>query len=339
MRPRYWYLDYNQHSRVLNNQKRYNHIEETSHLSQPNIEVKFLEKSCSLFSSSKSHSEETKLPEQIPERESPEKYESKYLPLPDFEVSGTFEASGEFLKENDSNKRQEDLGSIDDATSKPKYSGRNSLKLAIRSKSDGIFEDCSTYNISCPDASPEFRSNEIFTNSIAGYSSSASLETSSETNYTCSDSEISSSNTLNSPDEQTSLCDTFFTHLDNNDGGQLLKGQFQYPRPTSSKTPEQAGRSNKVTREDGVEKSEDVVDTSRSQNGGRRNSKKSAQKKTGEKKRKVLDFTTVRSAVSLTLLPQKWQTMACVFIVICGLPSSLNSSKEKNDAGKPPPVS
>ncbi|GBO11696.1 hypothetical protein AVEN_6-1, partial [Araneus ventricosus] len=67
-------------------QTRYGHREEMPSPSQPSIEVKFLEKRCSSFSSPKSQSGEAKPPEQTSKAESLETNESKYPPLPDFEI-------------------------------------------------------------------------------------------------------------------------------------------------------------------------------------------------------------------------------------------------------------
>ncbi|CAL1291310.1 unnamed protein product [Larinioides sclopetarius] len=213
---------------------RYGLREEMSSPSHPSIEVKFLEKRCSSFSSPKSKSEEAEPPEENPKAESSGKTESFYPPLPDFEISGSFEASGELYKEKNDTETGEGLQKIvegvEDSPRKPGNSSKNSLKLAIRSKSDGIFEDCSTYNISFPDASPESKGNEIFTNSIAG-SYSTDLEHSSETDY--SDSELALSKTADSPDDQTSLCDTFFTHFVDNENGQQPPHLSQANRKTS----------------------------------------------------------------------------------------------------------
>ncbi|GIY49963.1 hypothetical protein CDAR_183991 [Caerostris darwini] len=213
--------------------------EEFTNLSEPNIEVKLMKQRCSSFglqeqSSTEANSKEESQPPHIAASETVETPVWNHLSilnLNDTEENGPLEASGELSKADKEelfvgDGKDQPLAHVKDSlselsnSSSSKLSSKNSLKLACRNLSGGIFEDCSTYNITVPEMSPDvqsYRGNEIFTNSIAGsYCGSMSAESAiSDDSYAKSFSDSVAAE--DSPDDQTSLGDTFFTHYTSGD--------------------------------------------------------------------------------------------------------------------------
>ncbi|GFS56783.1 uncharacterized protein TNIN_315311 [Trichonephila inaurata madagascariensis] len=282
--------------------------EELSSPSSPSIEVKFLKKRCSSYDSQKSPVNETKVEESKP---SPQ-------------------ASSLKEKPDDKNKKKEKeyhpelkdaIKSIDNVP-ESKKANKNSLKLACRNLNDGIFEDCSTYDITVPNISPDVIDgcgNEIFTNSTAfSENLSSDLDNSSLENYSATDSDLSLSHSIqndNVPEDQPALCDTFFS--------EIIKGN--QVKPSSNDTTQLSSkfqmadnsfrRNSQIPKTDELEQTGDYVDGAPSQK-GRRNSKKFA-KETGKANRRIPSFTIVRNVVFRTLLLLNQAKKHVVCIVIC----------------------
>ncbi|GFU28360.1 uncharacterized protein NPIL_384602 [Nephila pilipes] len=203
------------------------HRGELSSPSQRNAEIHFLKKRCSSFDSQKSPIEETKSDQsKLSTRDltSTEKSEEKKTfdasLLNGLVESGSFESSIELLKEKQSHLELKDTYEKTVNVKELKNSNKNSFKLACRNLNDGIFEDCSTYDINVPSFSPEIRAdngNEVFTNSTAlSESLPSDLDNFSLGSYSTIDSEFSFSSSIQSDGAQEdlpALCDTVFTKI------------------------------------------------------------------------------------------------------------------------------
>ncbi|GIY14208.1 uncharacterized protein CEXT_733011 [Caerostris extrusa] len=323
--------------------------DEFTNLSEPSIEVKLMKQRCSSFglqeqSSTEANSKEESQPPQIAASETvetPAWNDLSILNLTDTEESGPLEASGELSKaskgeffvgdgKDQSLAHAKDISSEFNNSSSSKCSSKNSLKLACRNLSGGIFEDCSTYNITVPEMSPEvqsYRGNEIFTNSIAGsYCGSLSAESAiSDDSYAKSFSD--SVATEDSPDDQTSLGDTFFTHYTSDDQEKALPNESHSSQVTrkSSTAENDARRSSQSSFRKTVKrlKQKQQKITKRKWLTWKipmvvRKSARECVKETGRACPKILLCIRVPNATSLTKSLQKRRATGCACTAISG---------------------
>ncbi|GFX71078.1 uncharacterized protein TNCV_3648431 [Trichonephila clavipes] len=305
--------------------------EELSSPSSPSIEVKFLKKRCSSYDSQKSPVNETKVEEAKPSphassiKEKPDdKEQLDSSVLNDLVESGSFESSSEYPKENKDN-HSELKDAIKNTHNIPelKKANKNSLKLACRNLNDGIFEDCSTYDITVPNISPDVIDgcgNEIFTNSTAfSENLSSDLDNSSMESYSATDSDLSLSQSIqndNVPEDQPALCDTFFS--------EIIKGN--QVKPSSNNTTQLSSkfqmadnsfrRNSQIPKTDELEQTGDCVDGAPSQK-GRRNSKKIRKRNRKSQSQNPLIYDCSKCGASYVIASKSSEEARCLYCDLC----------------------
>ncbi|GFQ73028.1 uncharacterized protein TNCT_553821 [Trichonephila clavata] len=307
--------------------------EELSSPSSPSIEVKFLKKRCSSFDSQKSPVKETKVEEAKPSSQAPslkEKSDGKERldssVLNDLVESGSFESSTEYSRENKEKEYHSELKDAIKITANVpelKKANKNSLKLACRNLNDGIFEDCSTYDITVPNISPDVIDgcgNEIFTNSTAfSENLSSDLDNSSMESYSATDSDLSLSHSIqndNVPEDQPALCDTFFSEIIK---GNQVKSSRNDTTQLNSKFPmadNSLRRNSQIPKKDESEQKGDCTDGAPSEK-GRRNSKRIRKRNRKSQSQNPLIYDCPKCGVSYVIASKSSEEARCLHCDLC----------------------